>query len=194
MADDDAFSVDEDSSLNLLDVLDGDTDADGDMLTISAIGALDNGGTAVNGGTVVTYTPAPDFYGAETFSYTVSDGNGGYDTAVVIVTVDAVNDPPVADGGGNQSVSTGATVTLDGSGSYDPDGNVPLSYSWAQTGGPAVTFTPNLSITTFSAPTSTTALTFTLVVTDALGLPSVPDTVVITVTEYYIYLPLVPRN
>ena len=41
-----------------------------------------------------------------------------------------VNTPPVADAGANQNVTTGSTVTLNGSGSFDADGN-PLTYQWS---------------------------------------------------------------
>lgn len=47
----------------------------------------------------------------------------------ISVTVDNENDPPVADAGPDQSVNTGSTVLLDGTGSYDPDGD-PITYSW----------------------------------------------------------------
>jgi len=49
-------------------------------------------------GGVVRYTPAPNFFGTDTFTYTVSDGNGGTDTATVTITVTDVpdNTPPVA--------------------------------------------------------------------------------------------------
>ncbi len=136
----------------------------------------------------ITVSFDPSSVGAKAVTLTIQSDDG--DEASVDVALSGTgtvsNSPPVADAGGNQSVATGATVTLDGSGSYDPDGDLPLAYRWAQTGGPAVAFTPNLSITTFTAPSSATVLTFTLVVTDThagtLGLPSVPDTVVITVT------------
>ncbi len=95
-ADHDTFTVDEDSSSKALDVLDGDSDADSDTLTVFAIGTPDNAGVAVNGGTIITYTPAADFFGTETFTYTVSDGSGGYDTATIIITVNNLNDAPVA--------------------------------------------------------------------------------------------------
>ncbi len=96
VADDDAFGVSEDSSDNALDVLDGDTDLDSDALTIFAVGTSNKVGTLVHSDTVITYTPATDFFGTETFTYTVGDGSGGYDTASVVVTVNNVNDAPVA--------------------------------------------------------------------------------------------------
>jgi hypothetical protein len=44
----------------------------------------------------VIYTPNADANGSDTFTYTVSDGNGGMDTATVAVTITPVNDPPNA--------------------------------------------------------------------------------------------------
>jgi hypothetical protein len=105
----------------------------------------------------------------------------------------ALNQPPAADAGPDQAVTPGATVTLDGSGSSDPDGDLPLACWWTQTGGAAVSLTPNLSVTTFPAPAGAVVLTFTLAVTDNLGLADpTPDEVVVTV-RYRIYLPLVRR-
>jgi hypothetical protein len=104
------------------------------------------------------------------------------------------NQPPVADAGSDQSVDTLALITLDGSASSDPDGHLPLTYYWTQTGGPSVSFSPALSITTFTAP-DPTVLTFTLVVTDSLGLPDpTPDEVVITVSSDEVLLPVNSLN
>ena len=50
----------------------------------------------INGDGTVTYTPDADFHGIDTFTYTISDGNGGTDTATVIVTVLSINDDPDA--------------------------------------------------------------------------------------------------
>src|SRR5262249_6238181 len=47
------------------------------------------------------------------------------------------NSAPVADAGPNQNFTSAATVTLDGSRSYDPNGD-PLTYLWQQDGGPTV--------------------------------------------------------
>ena len=84
---DDPVNVLEDTTVEI-NVLGNDSDIDtSDVLSIGAVGALDQGGSAVNGGTVITYTPATDFVGTETFTYTVTDGNGGTDTAIVTVEV-----------------------------------------------------------------------------------------------------------
>jgi hypothetical protein len=70
---------------------------------------------------------------------------------------------------------------LDGTNSYDPDGD-DLTYHWAQAGGPAQVGGPWTSNTlTFTAPTQTDRYTFTLTVTDTGGL-SDSDSTVITIT------------
>lgn len=106
-------------------------------------------------------------------------------------TLKPTNRAPTANAGQDQTVQPGALVTLDGSASSDPDGD-PLTYFWRQTGGAAVSFTPTLSRTTFTAP-GPGVLTFTLTVTDTGGLAD-SDAVVVTVEPYHIYLPLVLRN
>jgi hypothetical protein len=132
------------------------------------------------GGEAVTFTPdqmvtsftAPSNAATLTFALTVSDPGGLSASDSVVITVDPVgNQSPVADAGPDQVVGTGTTVTLDGSGSRDPDGD-PLTYLWVQTGGQLVSFTRNLSITTFTAPSKDSLLTFELTVTDPGGLSS----------------------
>ena len=80
---------------------------------------------------------------------------------------------PIANAGANQSVNEGAAVTLNGSASTDPDGGPsPLTYSWTQTAGPAVTLTgattaaPTFTAPTINWPTTATTLTFQLTVSD----------------------------
>ncbi|WP_236209959.1 retention module-containing protein [Metapseudomonas otitidis] len=80
-------------------LLGNDTDVDGDSLTIISVQNAVNGTVALVNGKVV-FTPAANFNGTGSFTYTVSDGKGGTDTATVKVGVTAVNDLPVVDSHG----------------------------------------------------------------------------------------------
>ncbi len=146
------------------------------------------GGTptaALTGGSSASATfTAPQVTGdtALTFTLTATDAGGLSATDSVTVTVN-VNDAPTAAAGSDFTTNEGSPVTLDGSGSSDPDGDS-LTYAWAQTGGtPTAALTGGSSASaTFTAPqvTGDTALTFTLTVTDPGGL-SATDTVTVTV-------------
>jgi CSLREA domain-containing protein len=94
-ANDDMATVAEDSGANVINVLANDVDVDGDMLSVIGVTQGANGSVA-NNGSSVSYTPNPDFFGSDSFTYTVADGQGGFDTATVNVTVTNVNDAPVA--------------------------------------------------------------------------------------------------
>jgi len=83
----DSLTVGENSGATAVDVLANDVDVEGDPLVVTAVGPAAHGTTAL--GPPVTYTPAPNYVGADTFTYTISDGNGG--TAVGTVTVDVVD-------------------------------------------------------------------------------------------------------
>jgi uncharacterized repeat protein (TIGR01451 family) len=69
-----------------IDVLNNDSDPDGDALTVDSVtqGAH---GSVINNGDDVTYAPDSGFSGTDSFTYTASDNNGGTDTATVTVTV-----------------------------------------------------------------------------------------------------------
>jgi|GEM_PF-1553646 len=91
------------------------------------------------------------------------------------------NQPPTADAGADQTVEEGDSVTLDASGSDDPDGDQ-LGYTWTQTAGPDAGLSQSDGeTTTFTAPDvdSETTLTFEVSVSD--GQASDADTVNITV-------------
>ena len=94
-----------------------------------------------------------------------------------------VNHAPVANAGADQTVGRGSIVTLDGSGSRDPD-NDAITYSWTQTSGTPVQISnPAIANPTFTAPGSITQsveLVFQLVVSDG-QLQSQADSVIITV-------------
>ncbi|MBS3744332.1 MAG: choice-of-anchor D domain-containing protein [Wenzhouxiangellaceae bacterium] len=106
LAADDEFGVLEDSAATPLDVLANDFD-DG-SLAITNVGATDNGGSVVPDGDTIAYTPAADFAGTETFTYTVENGEGILATAVVAVEVSPVNDAPSIGLAGDQQVSEDA--------------------------------------------------------------------------------------
>jgi hypothetical protein len=79
-----------------------------------------------------------------------------------------VNFPPVANAGADQSVESGATVTLDGSASSDADGTI-TAYLWEQVSGPVVTLSnAETATSSFVVPTvtETTTWVFSLTVTD----------------------------
>ncbi|MEM1180733.1 MAG: cadherin-like domain-containing protein, partial [Acidobacteriota bacterium] len=99
---DDAVAGLEDAQIvgNLLDGSAGglDTDEEGDALTAVLVSGPTQGtlvgGLAANGG--FTYEPSADWNGADSFTYAASDGAGVGNMATVTITVNAVNDLPVA--------------------------------------------------------------------------------------------------
>ena len=92
---DDNFAVFEDSGPTAFGVLANDGDVDGDSLSVTAVTQPANGSATFTAGSV-SYTPNPNYFGADSFTYTIADGNGGHDTATVLVAVSNVNDAPVA--------------------------------------------------------------------------------------------------
>jgi len=91
------------------------------------------------------------------------------------------NSPPVADAGPNQIGVAAGPITLNGSNSYDPDGD-PLTYNWQQTSGPSVSLSgANAATATFTA-TAGQRYTFRLTVKDPAGLQSSANTTVTTAT------------
>jgi len=92
-----------------VEVLNNDFDFDGDPLSVSAVTDGDHGSVVINFNNTVTYSPDPGFSGEDVFTYTCSDGHGGFATASVCVTVDAVNQPPVA---ADDSASTDEDIAV----------------------------------------------------------------------------------
>jgi VCBS repeat-containing protein len=104
--------VDEDSSDNFFDVLANDEINTAGTLSITDTGDTDNGGTVVNNDDHLLYSPAPDFAGTETFTYTIGDGLGNTDEGTVTVTVLNVPDAPVANDDGGAEYTTDADTAL----------------------------------------------------------------------------------
>ncbi|MBL4606204.1 MAG: tandem-95 repeat protein, partial [Pseudomonadales bacterium] len=96
LAGNDMVTMAEDTQVSIA-VLLNDTDIDGDSLSLVSVGLAANGSAAISGGQI-NYAPAANFYGSDSFSYTISDGNGGTSQATVNITVGGINDAPMANG------------------------------------------------------------------------------------------------
>ena len=83
VANNDSDSTDEDTPVIII-VLSNDSDPNSDTLTSTGIvsgSGPSNGVATLNLNGSISYTPNADFHGQDSFVYTVSDGNGGVDTA-----------------------------------------------------------------------------------------------------------------
>lgn len=98
VANNDARIVLEDSGPTVIDVLANDTDVDGVIVrgTLQITSGPANGTASINASGNIVYTPNADFNGTDSISYRVSDDDDGIsNTAILTITVGAVNDPPV---------------------------------------------------------------------------------------------------
>lgn len=133
-----------------------------------------------------SFTPTTS--GVLEFSVQVSDGQAT-STDSVSVTVNNPNQVPVADAGEDFSSMTGEEVILDGSLSYDPDGDE-LSFYWAQSEGPSVSLDyPNTFSPSF-VPTETGVYVFELKVSDGED-TSKADTVTVTIQDQQLAIELI---
>jgi hypothetical protein len=187
----DSRSTDEDTPLTFAasGLTLNDTDPEGNTMTVTAVanGAL---GTAALAGGSITYTPDLNANGADAFTYTVSDGQGGIATGTVNVTIIAVNDRPtithVLDQAARSGVAVGplgltvgdvetaaAALIVSASSSNAalvPAGNIVLAGSGAAR-----------TVTITSAANQSGTAVITLTVTDGNG-EKADDTFVLTVT------------
>ncbi|MBI3673274.1 MAG: tandem-95 repeat protein, partial [Rhizobiales bacterium] len=91
----DSVTINEDTPTTIA-VLGNDSDANGDPLTVTGTSLPGHGSVAINVDGTLTYTPTANYNGADSFTYTISDGHGGTSTATVSVGITPVNDVPVA--------------------------------------------------------------------------------------------------
>jgi len=123
VANDDTVGTEQNDPITF-DPTDNDTDVDGDDLVVSEIGDPENGTVTINEDGTVTYTPNEDFFGEDTISYTVDDGNGGEDDGVITVNVTVPTDP--TDGESNRApvaVDDMITATATDPETFDPSAN-----------------------------------------------------------------------
>ena len=160
IAEDDVAETDEDTPVTI-SVLDNDEDPDGDPLSVVSATVPADQGTVEIVDDELVFTPAPDFNGDATITYTITDGNGLNDTADVVVTVNPVGDAPVAeDDTAETDEDTPVTIdVLDND--EDPDGD-PLTVTEATSPDGTVDITPDGTITftpdeNFNGPTTITS-------------------------------------
>ncbi|WP_345984863.1 tandem-95 repeat protein [Sulfurimonas sp. HSL-1656] len=122
----DNLNLDEDTNATL-NVLANDTDQNGDTLFVTAVSAAGHGAAVINPDGTVTYTPAANYNGPDSFTYTVGDGTGRSADGNVSVTVAAVNDAPTIGGTPAASVDQDAAYSFTPS-SGDIDGDT-LTFS-----------------------------------------------------------------
>jgi len=173
-------SVDESATVSLTGKASYDPDGD----------ALSYKWTAPSGIKLSSETDAmPTFVAPEvstdtqyTFLLVVNDGQTDSAPDEVVITVLQVNKAPIADAGSDQSIYEGATGSLAGTASYDPDADA-LSYKWTAPSGIKLNSETDAK-PTFTAPevSTDTRYTFLLVVNDGQT-DSAPDEVVIKVLQ-----------
>ncbi|MCA3175015.1 MAG: tandem-95 repeat protein, partial [Burkholderiales bacterium] len=83
-----------DAAALLANDYDVDTATLGDVLSITSVGQAEHGQVSLDEQGRISFTPEANYYGLASFSYTVSDGQGGVSTATATVNLASVNDAP----------------------------------------------------------------------------------------------------
>ena len=117
---DDLFSVNEDETLTG-DVSLNDNRLSDTPITFSLSTDVSHGTLTFNSDGTFTFIPNPDYYGADSFTYTVCDADNDCSTATVDITVNLVNDPPVAVNDTTNISGTGSISVLDNDSDPDED-------------------------------------------------------------------------
>jgi len=180
IANNDSYVVNEDAVLSVPapGVLGNDTDPDGNPLTAVLVTSPTRGTLSLAANGSFVYQPNPNVFGSDSFSYRANDGDLSSSPATVTITINPVNDAPVAHG---QSVVTAEDallpITLTGS---DVEGapltfqvTVPPQFGKVTGTPPSLVYTPEAN---YGGPDS-----FKFVAKETLA-TSVPATVSITVT------------
>jgi hypothetical protein len=150
VAGNDSGSVAEDGTVDIA-VLGNDSDPDDNPLDVAGVSNPPNGAASINGDDTIHYEPDANFNGSDSFSYTLSDGNGGTDTGSVSVTVNPVNDSPVAANDSGITTDQDTPVDVDVLFNDNDVDNDPLNVSEVSNGtigtvtnnNGYVTYTPN---------------------------------------------------
>ena len=145
------IEIDEDSGMLLIDLLTDSSDIDGDEITLDEITISAPNGTVILSAdlTSAEYTPNPDFFGADSFEYQISDTTGATATGLVSIEVIGQNDAPVANAAEENIDEDSVDQTLDLANFSEHADPVNLTYSIDANGlaavlnGSVVTFNPD---------------------------------------------------
>jgi VCBS repeat-containing protein len=124
VAGNDTYSTDEETTLSIAapGILGNDTDVDGNSLTVAVVTSPAHGSLTLNPNGSFTYTPELNFNGTDSFTYKANDGSADSNVATVTITVNGVNDAPVAtDDGYNTNEDTALSIAAPGVLSNDSD-------------------------------------------------------------------------
>ncbi|MCX7928057.1 MAG: Ig-like domain-containing protein, partial [Patescibacteria group bacterium] len=106
-----------------INVLTNDTDIENDTLSVFSVTNPSNGQAVINQDNTITYTPNNSYVGSDSFNYTITDGNGGFGTATVSITINNINQAPVANSDfitTNEDTQVVINVLAN---DFDPDGD-----------------------------------------------------------------------
>lgn len=134
---DDAYQTNEDFTLpGSPSVLANDRDPRGLALTAVLVNNVSHGSLTFHSDGSFTYAPEANFNGTDSFTYKAGNGTFFSSPATVRITVNPVNDLPVAVPGDGRTVTQWESIVLNGSGSFDREGTA-LGFSWTLAGKPA---------------------------------------------------------
>ncbi|HYB96876.1 MAG TPA: Ig-like domain-containing protein, partial [Vicinamibacterales bacterium] len=181
-----------------LGLLSNDADADGDTLTAAVIAPPTLGDVALSSDGSFIYTPHPNQFGVDTFTYRANDGASSSNVATATITINPVNDPPtftlassavtVAPHAGTQSIANFATASA---GPLE-SGQDPLTYTVTNTNNALFLQQPSLtagssSVLSFTPSGANGSATVTVTLQDGGGTAgggidtSAPQTFTITI-------------
>ncbi|MEM2259202.1 MAG: Ig-like domain-containing protein, partial [Candidatus Thermoplasmatota archaeon] len=123
---DDSYTIDEDAVLNisLLGVLANDSDADGDNLTAILLSNPIHGSLTLNSNGSFVYIPSLNYYGSDSFTYKAFDGQAYSNIATVYITINPINDEPIANDDYASLEEDNSIIISILSNDYDIDGTI----------------------------------------------------------------------
>ncbi|HEX9180215.1 MAG TPA: cadherin-like domain-containing protein [Burkholderiales bacterium] len=180
----DAFSFNEDGGVQILPVLANDANVTGGAVSITAVPRL--GAATVNLDGTVSFTPNLNANGTDQFTYTVTAGTQVSNTATVTLTINPVNDAPVAVNDSANAVRNWPRNVKVTANDTDPDGATDIAGAILVTGPAAGSTVSGVTcgaggICSFTPSATASSVTFTYRAVDSAGVESA-NTATATVT------------